>query len=75
MKYIKRFIFEIIRILFIPLTLLIWVIVWILSALLIITTIVWRPFVGNDKPLEWIMEYFELPFEIVTRLEDFLCGD
>lgn len=74
MKYIKRFIFVIIGIISIPFTFLFWGIIWILLALLIITAIVWYPFVGNNTPLEWIMDHFDLPAQILMRLQDFFEG-
>lgn len=74
MKYIKRFIFVIICIISIPFTFLFWGIIWILLALLIITAIVWYPFVGNITPLEWIMDHFDLPAQILMRLQDFFEG-
>lgn len=74
MKYIKRFIFVIIGIISIPFTLLFWGIIIILVTLLVITAIVWYPFVGNAMPLEWAMDYFDLPFQILMRLQDFFEG-
>lgn len=70
MKYIKRFIFVIVCILFIPFVFLYWVITWILLALTIITAIVWYPFVGNTTPLEWIVDHFDFPAQILIRLQD-----
>lgn len=75
MKYIKRFIFVICGIILIPFTLLFWMIIWILLALLIITAIVWYPFVGNVTPLEWILDHFDYPAQILMRLQDFFEGD